>query len=398
MVSREIVLGVDFGTSYTSAGALIDGQVHLVVDNGDPMLPSVVYLPERGPPEVGRRAVSYLMSDPTTTVTSIKRLMGARRDDEAVRRLGPTVPYRLGYTPGGHLVLKLRNQDWAPEQIAGYILARIRTLAEQRFGCPIRKIVATASAVATPAYQAALKKAARLAYVDVVEQVAEPIAGALAGGMHATAEHRRLAVCDFGGGTFDVTLIEQRGRRFTILATGGDAFLGGDDLDEAMVGALAGLIFRRCKFDLLHDAVRRAALTLRCESVKRALSTTAEARLSMREAFIEGGEARDLGLVIERSWVEPLWDPLFARASAEIVRVLGRAGWRAADVDQIALIGGTSLVPRYQEHVRRLFPHLVVQAADNAHVAVATGATLLAGRHQPGTGEVPVLNDLRPLR
>ncbi len=392
------MLGVDFGTSYTSAGALIDGQIHLVVDNGDPMIPSVVYLPERGLPEVGGRALPYLMSEPTTTVTSIKRLMGARRDDEAVRRLGPTVPYRLGYTPAGQLVLKLRNQDWAPEQIAGYVLTRVRTLAEQRFGCTIRKIVATVSAVATPGYQAALRRAARLAHVDVIEQVAEPIAGALAVGLHATAEDRRLAVCDFGGGTFDVTLIEQRGRRFTILATGGDAFLGGDDLDGAMVGALAGLIYRRSKFDVLRDVVRRAALTRRCESVKRALSTATETPLSMREAYIEGGEARDLGLIIERSWVDPLWDPLFARATAEIVRVLAQASWAPSEVDQVALIGGSALVPRFQDHVRRLFPRPVVTVADNAHVAVATGATLLAARHQPGSGEVPVLNDLRPLR
>lgn len=392
------MLGVDFGTSYTSAGALIDNQVHLVVDSGDAMIPSVVYLPDRGAPEVGARAVPHLMSEPTTTVASIKRLMGARRDDDAVRRLGPTVPYRLGYTPAGQLVLKARNQDWAPEQIAGYVLGRVRALAEQRFGATIRKIVATASAVATPAYQAALRKAARLAYVDIVEMVAEPIAGALAVGLHAQPEHRRLAILDFGGGTFDVTLVEQRGRRFSIVATGGDPFLGGDDLDQAMVSALAGLVFRRARFDLLRDVVRRAALTLRCESVKRALSTEAEARLSMRDAYLENGEGRDLGLVIERSWCEPLWDPLFTRATTEVNRVLARATWTADEVDEVALIGGTSLVPRFQDHVRSLFPRLTVAAAPGAHVAVATGATLLAARHQPGAGEVPALSDLRPLR
>lgn len=398
-VSREIVLGVDFGTSYTSAGAMIDGQVHLVIDSGEAMIPSVVYLPERGAPEVGGRAVPHLMSEPHTTITSIKRLMGTRRDDEAVRRLGPTVPYRLGYTPDGHLVLKARNQDWAPEQIAGYVLTKVRALAEQRFGATIRKIVATVSAVATPAYQQALRKAARLAHVDVVEMVAEPIAGALAVGLHTQPEHRRIAVCDFGGGTFDVTLVEQRGRKFAIVATGGDPFLGGDDLDQAMVNALAGLIYRRSRFDLMRDVVRRASLTLRCESVKRALTTTAEARLQMREAYIEGGEGRDLGLIIERTWVEPLWDPLFARAIAEVQSVLAMASWQAGDVDEVALIGGTSLVPRFQEHVQRLFPRLRIAAAPSAHVAVATGATLLASRHQPGTsGEVPVLNDLRPLR
>jgi molecular chaperone DnaK len=398
-VSREIVLGVDFGTSFTSAGAFIDGQVHLVVDSGDPMIPSAVYLPERGSPEVGGRALHHLLSDPLATITSVKRLLGARRDDEAVRRLGPTVPYGLGYLPAGQLVLRSRNQDWAPEQIAGYVLDRVRALAEQRFGGGVRRIVATASAVATAGYQAALRKAARLAYLDIVEMVAEPIAGAIAVGLHAQPEHRRVAVCDFGGGTFDVTLIEQRGRRFSIVATGGDPFLGGDDLDQAMVQALAALIFRRARFDVLRDVVRRQALAMRCESVKRALTTAPEARLAMREAFVEDGQARDLGLIVERSWVEPLWDPLFARATAEINAVLAQAGWKAADVEEVALIGGTSLVPRFQDHVRALFPRLTIRAARDAHVAVATGASLLAARHLREAGaELPVLQDLRPLR
>jgi molecular chaperone DnaK len=398
-VSREIVLGVDFGTSYTSAGAFIDGRVHLVVDKGDVMMPSVVYLPERGAPEVGGRAIGHLMSDPLSTIGSVKRLLGARRDDEAVRRLGPTVPYGLGYLPGGQLVLKARNQDWAPEQIAAYVLDHVRTLAEQRFGRGVCKIVATASAVATTAYQAALRKAARLAYLEVVEMVAEPIAGAIAVGLHAQPEHRRVAVCDFGGGTFDVTLVEQRGRKFSIVATGGDPFLGGDDLDQAIVQALAALIYRRARFDVLRDVVRRTALTMRCESAKRALTTARETRLSMREAYLEGGEGRDLGLILERSWVEPLWDPLFVRATDEVRSVLTQASWTADDVDEVALIGGTSLVPRFQDHVRGLFPRLKVTASADAHVAVATGATLLAARHlSTRSNEVPVLQDLRPLR
>ncbi len=390
-MTREIVLGVDFGTSYTSAGALVDGRVEMVVDNGDPMIPSVVHIPERGPPLVGRAAVGQLAAYPGSTVASIKRIMGSDLSEAgALRRIAPTVPYRIMAGAGGSVLLKLRNQDWVAEQVAAAILDRVRALAEQRFGAVVRRIVVTASAVASTGYQVALRKAARLAHLEILEIVAEPIAGALAAGMHARLGPRRMLICDFGGGTFDVTAIDQDESRFRVLATGGDPFLGGDDLDQALVQALAGLIYKRAHFDLLRDAVRRQLLALRCESTKRSLSTAAEARLTMRDAYIENGVNRDLDVIIERTWAAPLWAPLFARALAAVDATLARAGWIDSDVDEVVLIGGTSLAPPFQELVRRRFEHVEVTATDIANIAVAMGATLLTGRHGVG-GSVPVL-------
>ena len=388
-MGRDIVLGLDFGTSHTSAGAFIDGRVELIVDNGDPMIPSVVHLPDRGNPEVGRRATPFLISDPGGTVTSVKRLLGTGGDDAVVRQLAPTVPFRITGAPSGSLLLRIRNQDWAVEQIAGHLLDRVRQLAEQRFGGKVRAVIATASAAATARYQTALRLAARLAHLDVVGMIAEPIAGALALGLHARPERRRLAVCDFGGGTFDVTLVEQRGLRFDVIATGGDGFLGGDDLDAALVGAVAGLIYKRSRFDLNHDIVRRQALTLRCESIKRTLSSSPDARLFMRDAYVEHGSARDLDLMIDRAWVEPLWDPLFQRALDCFDRVMARAGWGRQDVDEIAMIGGTALVPRFQHLLRERYPRIRATVSDLAGVAVAIGATLLTCRSEDGS--VPVL-------
>ncbi len=391
-VSREILLGVDFGTSYTSAGALIDGRVELVVDNGDPMIPSVVHIPDRGPAVVGRVALNLLPSHPSATVASIKRLMGSELGDASeLRRLAPTVPYRITSSAAGGIVLKLRNQDWAVEQIAAAILDRVRVLAEQRFGAQVRRIVVTSSAVATPGYHVSLRKAARLAHLEVLEIVPEPVAGALALGMHAHAEPRRVLICDFGGGTFDVTAMLQAGTRFRALAIGGDPFLGGDDLDSAMVQALAGLIYTRSRFDLLRDNVRRQILQSRCESAKRSLSTALEARLNMREAYVEDGASRDVNVILDRAWTQPVWDPLFKRALAAVDDTMARAGWTDDQVDHVALIGGTSLVPRFQELVRARFAHVEITATDLANVAVAMGATLLTGRHGVAHADGPVL-------
>ncbi len=389
-MDRELVLGVDFGTSHTSAGVYLDGRVQLVVDGGDPMIPSVVHLPDHGAAEVGRRAVPFLLSDPNATVASVKRLMGNGADEPTLRRLSPTVPYRLSGAPSGALLLRIRTQDYAVEQVAGYILERIRNLAEQRFGGSVRRVICTVSATASERYQTALRMAARLANLDVVGIIAEPIAGALALGMHARPDHRRMAVVDFGGGTFDVTLIEQRKLRFDVIATGGDEFLGGDDLDQALVQGVAGHIFRGARFDLLRDATRRQMLTVRCESIKRALSSAPQARLHMRDAFVENGVARDLDLVIDREWVKPLWDPLFLRALDTLDQTMARGGWGPGHLDELALIGGTTLIPRFQQMVRERYPKVNVTISDLAGVAVAIGATLLTGR--ASDGDVPVLS------
>jgi len=373
------VLGVDLGTSFTSAGAWIDGRVDLVRDNGDPMIPSVVYVPARGDPVVGARAVAHAHHDPFHTVASAKRLLGARATAEGLRRLAPLLPYPLVAGLGGRVHVRLHHLDWAPEQFAAAILSHVRELAERRFG-PVRRIVLGMQAAATVEQRQALFDAARVARLEVVSLLSEPVAGAVALGLPARPDRRRVVVCDFGGGTFDVSLIEQAGTRFRVVATHGDPFLGGDDLDHAMAQALAGLIYRRCRFDVNHDLIRRQLLTRRCEAVKRVLTLQVEARLTMRDAFIERGERRDLELVIDRGWCEALWEPLFERALAVVDQALALARWGDADVDEVGLIGGAALVPRFQERVRARFPGCPVNLADDPHVAVAIGAALVAGR------------------
>ncbi len=380
----EVVLGVDFGTSYTSAGAMIDGRVDLIRDNGDPVIPSVVYVPARGEPIVGARALTHAFQDPQHTVCSVKRLLGERHDAAGLRRLAPLVPYPLVAGIGGRVHLRLHHTDWAAEQIAAAVLGHVRELAERRFG-PVRKVVLAVAAEATLEQRQALLTAARLARLEVIDLVPEPVAGALALGLHARPEHRRVVVCDFGGGTFDVTLVEQTGTRFHVVATGGDPYLGGDDLDQAMAQHLGGLIFRRSGFDVTHDLVRRTLLARRCEGAKRVLSTQLEARLTMRDAFIERGERRDLDVVLERSWCEALWEPLLDRALAVVEQTVARSGWRDLAIDEVGLIGGTSLVPRFQQRVRARFAGTRLTLSEDAHVAVATGAALVAARHSAVT-------------
>jgi len=387
----DVVLGIDFGTSCTTAGALVGDRVELIQDNGDVVIPSVVYVPERGPLEVGRRAQMRMLQEPTGVIRSVKRVLGVTANSPLVRYFAQGAAFRVD-TTGDRVTFKVRSAQYAPEQITGAILTRIRELAETRFGGRISKAVVTASVAAPPGYRAALTRAAKIAHLDVLEVVPEPIAGALAVGVHAEASERKLLVCDFGGGTFDVSALVQSGLRFTPVATSGDQFLGGDDLDVQLGEALAGLIVKRTGYDLHKDAVRWAEMLFRCEMAKRQLTAALEVPFAMRDAYLDQGRAHNLDFALERTWVEAHWAPLFARAAEAIHEALRRAGWRPQDVDQVALIGGGALVPLFQRTVEAMFPDQPVVLAPRADVAVAMGAVLLTARFGAAPRAVPVLD------
>jgi len=385
-MAPEVILGIDFGTSYTSGGILVGDRVELIQDNGDVVIPSVVYVPERGALEIGRRAQMRMLNDPTGVIRSVKRVLGVVPSSPLVRHFAASATFRVENT-GDRLTFKLRSAQYAPEQIAGAILARVRELAETRFGGRISK----ASAAAPPGYRDALTRAGKIAHLDVLEVIPEPIAGALAVGLHAELAERKLVVCDFGGGTFDVSALVQSGLRFTPVATCGDQFLGGDDLDNEIAEAIAGLIVKRTRYDVHKDAVRWSELLFRCEMAKRQLTAATEVPFSMREAYLENGKPHNLDFLLERSWVEARWEPLFARAVAVIEEALRRAGWRNDQVDHIALIGGSALVPMFHRCVESVFPGQPVLLSPRADVAVALGAVLLTARFGSEPRAVPVL-------
>jgi len=389
-MSPEVILGIDFGTSCTTAGALVGDRVELIQDGGDVVIPSVVYVPDRGPLEVGRRAQMRLLKDPTGVIRSVKRVLGVLPSSPLVRYFAASAAFRVD-TVGDHVTFKLRSAQYAPEQIAGAILARVRELAETRFGGRISKAIITASVAAPPGYRDALIRAARIAHLDVLEVIPEPIAGALAVGVHAESTERKLVVCDFGGGTFDVSALVQSGLKFTPVATSGDQFLGGDDLDAELAEALAGLIVKKTGYDLHRDAVRWSEMLFRCEMAKRQLTAEIEVPFAMRDAYVDHGRSHNLDFKLDRPWVEARWAPLFARAAASIDEALQRAGWRPSDVDQIALIGGSSLVPMFHRTVVEVFPDRPVVLSPRADVAVAVGTVLLTARFGSERRAVPIL-------
>lgn len=392
----EIVLGIDFGTSYSSAGALINGQVEWVLDRGDAMVPTVVHIPRTGPPIVGVEAQMRLATSPAHTVQSIKRILGRRVDDREVRLLDAGVGYRIVAGPRGMATLNIGGQSFACEQIAAAVLTYLRQLAETRFGSRIRKVVIAVPAECEPRFISALRRAARVAHLQLLQVIPEPIAGALSLGMHGVSCDRRIAVCDFGGGTFDATLIQQQGLQFTPIACHGDSQLGGDDFDETLTKEIANSVERRCGYNLRKDAVRWQQLKMRCESAKRILSRDHEAKLLMTDAYVEQGQHRNIDLLLDRQWVEGKWQPLMVQMKAVLSRLLETSGWLREEIDEVVLIGGTSLVPLVRTSIAAFFERERVSTNEAANVAVAYGATLQTAGHLAVSTQLPSLKLSKP--
>lgn len=389
-MSREVVLGIDFGSSTTSAGALIGDRVELLQDQGDRVIPSVVHIPDRGPPEVGRRAASKMLSDPTRVIRSVKRLLGVASSSELVEQWAATYPTPIEKR-GERVILKMGAGDLAPEQVAAQVLARVRDLAETRFGATVKRVVMTCSAAAPAGYRAALTRAAKIAHLEIAELIAEPIAGALALDLHRQDENRRILIADFGGGTFDVSAVVQENMRFTPVAIAGDHWLGGDDLDVALAEAMAGLVVRKTGYDMHRDIVRWNELVVRCELAKRQLSTTRDVPFAMTEAYMHEGSRRDLRFMIDEGWAEGVWGKLLARAGKVIETGLARAGWTPESVDVVGLVGGSSQTLAFRRMISSMFDPDRVTVPHDAETAVAIGATLLTARHQNTTSPVRTL-------
>ena len=389
--AREPILGIDFGTCYTSAGVLRDGKVDMVLDDGETTTPSVVHVPRRGDPVIGTKAVARLAGDPDCTVTSIKRMLGRSFEDPVVRRAQQWAAYPLKRSPKGKIMLQLGGADYACEQVASWIIARMRTLAETRFGVRIRRAVVAAPVTASADYVAALHTAARLAGLEIVQIIPEPIAAALAVGMHLAPAARQLLVCDFGGGTFDATLMVQDQLSFRPVAVGGDEFLGGNDFDEVLASAIGGVIFQKSGFDIHRDLVRAQQLLQRAESIKRVLSSRTEAPLLMRDAYLENGRSCDLNASIERTWIEPRWEPLVDRALAVVGRLLSDARFTPEQITHVVLVGGGTLMPLVRRRIAGTFPGAELVTGDYAQIAIAAGAVLQTAAHMQSTAQIPHL-------
>ncbi len=372
----EIAIGIDLGTSYSSVAVVRDGRPEVLADDqGRLTQPSVVSFPTDGGIDVGYGARERLGVDPFNTVYSVKRLIGRRMDDPEARAVVSSFPFTVAEGPNNHPVIEIRGERLSIPEASAYVLRLMKKIAEARLGI-VDKAVITVPANFNDAQRESTRIAGRIAGLEVIRMINEPTAAALAYGF-GKLQNKLVAVYDFGGGTFDFTLLELRERVFRVISTAGDMFLGGDDFDEALATAVVNSFWKQTGIELRRDVVEWQRVLLACEAVKRQLSEAPAAELNVRKVAHTAKGELDLSATVSRDLFSSLCFDMVRRSFAVVERALADAKVRAEDVDEVLMVGGTTYIPLVRASVTQFFSRTPCTSID-PETAVAAGAAIQA--------------------
>ncbi len=377
------IIGIDLGTT-NSVVAVMEGGEPTVITNpeGSRLTPSVVAFTKGGERLVGQVAKRQAVTNPENTVFSIKRFMGRRHDE--VNEEMKMVPYRVGrdgdrvtviVTPGG------KEEHFAPPQISAMVLQKLKQAAEEYLGQPVSRAVITVPAYFNDAQRQATKEAGQIAGLEVMRIVNEPTAAALAYGLDKKKEET-IAVYDFGGGTFDISILEVGEGVVEVKATNGDTHLGGDNLDQRVIEWIISEFKRDEGIDLGRDRMALQRLKEAAEKAKMELSTVMETDISLPFITADQTGPKHLAMKLTRTRFEQLVEDLLNRTVGPTKQALSDAGVSASDIDEVVLVGGSTRIPRVQAIVKELFgkePHKGVNPDEVVAIGAAVQAGVLAG-------------------
>lgn len=368
----EPVLGIDLGTTNSACAVVRNGRASVVRRGEDRIVPSVVAALPDGSIVVGNRAKRRRAVDPSQVVFSSKRLIGRRFSSPEVQRMRRSVPYDIREGNNEAVVVELGARLHSIVEISAYILTYLREMAEEALGQRVTKAVVAVPANFTDSQRSATRIAARLAGLDVIRVINEPTAAALAYGYIEDTD-RRIAVYDFGGGTFDVTILQITRNVFEVLATSGEMFLGGDDIDEVVLHMMAEAYGQQHGLSPSGNAVAMERLRAVAEQVKIQLSETSKA--SVRVEDVMPGQPGNLEFTLGEDTLRPSIAPIVRRTVPVCQDALRAAGLAPHQVDEIVLVGGTTRLPLVREFVRDVFGK-EPQTSINPMSVVAVGAAI----------------------
>jgi molecular chaperone DnaK len=375
------VVGIDLGTSNSVVATIDrDGAPRIITSAaGGTTTPSMVaFLSEDGAPgrvEVGEAAAAFALTHPEATVFGVKRLLGRRFDEPEVQQLAATLPYEIVAAPNGDAWIGIHGLVVSPQEVAALILGHMRAVAEAHFGGEVREAVITVPAYFDNQQRQATKDAAAIAGLDVRRLLNEPTAAALGYGAHMGVG-RRFAVCDLGGGTFDVSIVNVEDGVFEVISTHGDAFLGGDDVDRAIIENLVREVRASHGIDLSTDSLALQKLKAEAQRAKHALSFTPEAELYLPSlTTLPSGRPLDYGRRLRRDELELWAAPTLRRLEAPCREALVRCGLAARDIDEVILVGGMTRMPAVRRRLATTFGREPAQV-DNPDEIVAVGAAV----------------------
>ncbi|HWT12017.1 MAG TPA: molecular chaperone DnaK [Allosphingosinicella sp.] len=393
------VIGIDLGTT-NSAVAVMEGGKPKVIENseGARTTPSVVAFTKDGERLIGQPAKRQAVTNPDNTIFAVKRLIGRRFDDPITKKDTELVPYKITRGPNGDAWVNAGGKDYSPSQISAFTLQKMKETAEAYLGETVTQAVITVPAYFNDAQRQATKDAGQIAGLEVLRIINEPTAAALAYGLDKQ-DGKTIAVYDLGGGTFDISILEIGDGVFEVKSTNGDTFLGGEDFDAKLVDYLADKFKAKENIDLRNDRLALQRLKEAAEKAKIELSSaqTTEVNLPFITARMEGGSSTPLHLVesISRSDLERIVADLIKRTLEPCKKALADAGVKAADIDEVVLVGGMTRMPKVRDTVKDFFgkePHTGV----NPDEVVAMGAAIQAGVLQGEVKDVLLL-DVTPL-
>ena len=389
------VIGIDLGTT-NSCVAVMEGKQAKVIENaeGARTTPSMVAFGKDGEVLVGQPAKRQAVTNPENTIFAIKRLIGRRFDDPIVEKDKSLVPYKIVRGDNGDAWVEAGGKRYSPSQISAFILQKMKDTAERYLGETVSEAVITVPAYFNDAQRQATKDAGKIAGLNVQRIINEPTAAALAYGLDKKGQGR-IAVYDFGGGTFDISILDIGDGVFEVKATNGETFLGGEDFDKRIMDYLADEFQKEQGIDLRKDRLALQRLREAAEKAKIELSSTMETSINLPFITADQHGPKHLDIKLSRAKLESLVDDLIQRTVEPCKAALKDAGVDVNKIDEVVLVGGMTRMPKVQQTVTRFFGKAAHQGV-NPDEVVAAGAAIQAGVLQGDVKDVLLL-DVTPL-
>jgi len=374
------IIGIDLGTTNSVVAVMEVGEPAVITNpEGGRLTPSVVAFTKTGERLVGQVAKRQAVTNPENTVFSIKRFMG-RKFDEVSEEM-KMVPYQVERMPNGDVRVSANGKQYSPPEVSAMILQKLKQAAEEYLGQPVTKAVITVPAYFNDAQRQATKDAGQIAGLEVMRIVNEPTAAALAYGLDKKKDET-IAVYDFGGGTFDISILEVGEGVVEVKATNGDTHLGGDNLDQRIMDWITAEFRKSDGIDLSKDRMALQRLKEAAEKAKMELSTVMETDINLPFITADQSGPKHLQMKLTRAKLEQLVDDLLQKTVGPTKQALADAGLDPSKIDEVVLVGGSTRIPKVQQIVKELFgkePHKGVNPDEVVAVGAAVQAGVLAG-------------------
>ena len=373
------IIGIDLGTTNSVVAVMQAGQPTVIANQeGGRTTPSVVAFAKNDERLVGQTAKRQGVTNPENTIFSIKRFMGRRSDEVAEET--KLVPYSIS-SGDGLVKLRAAGNDYTPQEISGMILGKLKAAAESYLGEKVKQAVITVPAYFNDSQRQATKDAGKIAGLEVPRIINEPTAAALAYGLDKK-KNETIAVYDFGGGTFDISILEVGEGVVEVKATNGDTHLGGDNIDQMLIEWIITEFKRDQSVDLSGDKMALQRLKEAAEKAKMDLSTLLETEINLPFITADASGPKHLQLKLTRARLEQMMEPLLRRTLDPCKQALADADLTPAQIDEVVMVGGSTRIPRVQQLVKELFgkdPHKGVNPDEVVAVGAAVQGGVLAG-------------------